>query len=135
MKCQPLEFTKETFQLLFIVVESNSALILGLNGSKKLELINGLDSITFQQQHIYSMFPDVFNAIGCIPGHHRIKLVSSMALVIRPSKKVPCAIKERLQKEVQDMYGTIFFILGLRKVFAELNPAMIPRSVKHQSPS
>ena len=89
----PVEFNKQTFQLQFIVLKSNSTLILGLNGSKKLGLINGLDSITFQQQHIFSMFPDVFNGIGCVPGHRTINLDSVLLFSFDLAEKYPLPLK------------------------------------------
>jgi hypothetical protein len=92
--------------VLFIVVDSDSVPILGLNTSVKLNLIKQVYQISKNIQSttpVHEEFSDCFGEIGCLPRVHHIEIRDDVKPVIAPVRKIPCALKPKLKKELQRM--------------------------------
>ena len=101
-----IKHKNQTVNVLFIVVETDLALILGLNTSEKLNLIKRIYKINGNSQPIVSIereFSDCFGEIGCLQRTHYIELKDNVTPVIAPIRKIPLALKSKLKEELQRM--------------------------------
>ena len=101
-----LKLKDRTVNVLFIVVDSDSVPILGLNTSVKLNLINQTYQISMNAQFttpIQEEFSDCFGEIGCLPRVHHIEIRDDVKPVITPVRKVRFALKPKLKKELKRM--------------------------------
>ena len=101
-----LKLKDRTVNVLFIVVDSDSVPILGLNTSVKLNLIKQTYQISKNVQFttpIQEEFSDCFGEIGCLPRVHHIEIRDDVEPVITPVRKVPFALKPKLKKELKRM--------------------------------
>ena len=101
-----LKLKDRTVNVLFIVVDSDSVPILGLNTSVKLNLIKQTYQISKNVQFavpIQEEFSDCFGEIGCLPRVHHIEIRDDVKPVITPVRKVPFALKPKLKKELKRM--------------------------------
>ena len=101
-----LKLKGRTVNVLFIVVDSDSVPILGLNTSVKLNLIKQVYQIPKNIQSttpVHEEFSDCFGEIGCLPRVHHIEIRDDVKPVISPVRKIPCALKPKLKKELQRM--------------------------------
>ena len=92
--------------VLFIVVDSDSVPILGLNTSVKLNLIKHTYQISKDVQFttpIQEEFSGCFGEIGCLPRVHHIEIRDDVKPVITPVRKVPFALKPKLKRELKRM--------------------------------
>lgn len=92
----------------FYVVNTKAPPVLGLNACLDLDLIKLVLSINapVDQKSIREEFSDVFKGIGLFPGECTIHLDPSATPVVCPPRKVPIALRSRLQKELQHMEDT-----------------------------
>ncbi len=101
-----LKLKGRTVNVLFIVVDSDSVPILGLNTSVKPNLIKQVYLISKNIQSttpVHEEFSDCFGEIGCLPRVHHIEIRDDVKPVIAPVRKIPCALKPKLKKELQRM--------------------------------
>ncbi|CAB4026344.1 Hypothetical predicted protein, partial [Paramuricea clavata] len=97
---------RQTIPILFMVVDSDSVPILGLNTCDKLNLIKQVYQISEEvQSHtpIEEEFSDCFGEIGCLKRTHHIELRDDVKPVIIPVRQVPFALKPKLKEELQRM--------------------------------
>lgn len=95
-------------QLSFVVVDdaNNNKIkpLLGLDGCVKLNLIKRINDLTVDNQkkmEILKRNEDIFNGTGLIKNYEcHIKVDKSVAPVIRPPRRVPLAIRDRLQEKL-----------------------------------
>ena len=101
-----LKLKDRTVNVLFIVVDSDSVPILGLNTSVKLNLIKQIYQISNDIQSttpIHEEFSDCFGEIGCLPRVHHIEIRDDVKPVISPVRKIPFVLKPKLKKELKRM--------------------------------
>ena len=97
----------QTVPILFIVVDSNSVPVLGLNTCDKLNLIKKV----YQMSHdvnsysIQDEFSDCFGEIGCLNKIHHIEIRDDVKPVVVPVRKIPWpyALKSKLKEKLQRM--------------------------------
>ena len=96
-----MKLKDRTVNVLFIVVDSDSVPILGLNTSVKLNLIKQTYQISQNVQFttpIQEEFSLCFGEIGCLPRVHHIEIRDDVKPVITPVRKIPFALKPKLKK-------------------------------------
>jgi hypothetical protein len=96
----------ELIPILFVVVDSDSVPLLGLNTCDKLNLIKQVYEISEDVQCHSSLkeeFSDCFGEIGCLKKTHHIELRDDIKPVVVPVRKVPFALKPKLKEELQRM--------------------------------
>ncbi len=101
-----LKLKGRTVNVLFIVVDSDTVPILGLNTSVKLNLIKQVYQISKSIQSttpVHEEFSDCLGEIGCLLRVHHIEIRDDVKPVISPVRKIPCALKPKLKKELQRM--------------------------------
>ena len=101
-----IKLKNQKVHVLFIVVDADSVPILGLNTSEKLNLIKGVYKSTNDnpaQPNIEDEFSDCFGEIGCLQLTHHIESKEDVMPVISPIRKIPFAVKTKLEEEVQHM--------------------------------
>ena len=82
--------------LLFIVADTNSLTILGLNSSKQLNLITRMLSIANSQKcNFLSEYKDCFGEIGTLPKVHHITIHQNITPVVTPAKKNPIVLLDK----------------------------------------
>ncbi|KAK0141090.1 hypothetical protein N1851_021892 [Merluccius polli] len=92
----------------FYIVDTKAPPVLGLNACLDLDLIKLVLSVTAEvdQKSILEKFSDVFQGIGLFPGECTIHLDPAATPVVCPPRRVPIALRSRLQKELQHMEDT-----------------------------
>ena len=101
-----LKLKDRTVNVLFIVVDSDSVPILGLNTSVKLNLIKQIYQISENipsTTPIHEEFSDCFGEISCLPRIHHIEIRDDVKPLIAPVRKIPFALKPKLKKELTRM--------------------------------
>ena len=93
----------------FYVVSRQAPPILGLSSCLSLNLIQLVLSVEERQANdtvsqtpgdILTEYKDVFEGLGSFPGLHKIQLKPEVNPVIHPPRKVPIALRDRLEKEL-----------------------------------
>ena len=103
-KCQwTLAHTNNSFKVSFIVVDSDSAPILGLKTSKHLQLIKRICRIETNKEMFFSEFHDCFGEIGTLNTTNHIEVKDNVKPVVNPFRKVPHALKPKLAKELKHL--------------------------------
>ena len=97
-----LKYQGKSFQTLFVVVDVNSSPILGLKTGEKLNLIKRVYNID-SADDMFEEFKDCFGELGCIQRTYHIQLKPDSKPVQSPSRKIPFALEEKLQKEPDRM--------------------------------
>jgi len=96
-------------QLTFIVVDTprKPLPIIGFRDTKTLGLISSINTI---QEHsstltdtIFRDFPELFEGLGCIPGHFRLNLKKDAVPVVRPCTRIPFGMMPRLKEALTSM--------------------------------
>ena len=100
--------------------------ILGLSSCLSLNLIQLLLSVEERQSSdtvsqtpgdISTEYKDVFEGLGSFPGVHQIQLKPNVNPVIHPPWKVPIALRDKLEKELERMES----LEGIAKVMEPTN--------------
>eukprot|EP00112_Aurelia_sp_Birch-Aquarium-sp1_P026264 Seg921.2 transcript_id=Seg921.2/GoldUCD/mRNA.D3Y31 product="hypothetical protein" protein_id=Seg921.2/GoldUCD/D3Y31 len=105
-----IKHKSQTVNVLFVVVETDSVPIIGLNTSEKLNLIKQIYKINGSSQTdvpIEKEFSDCFGVIGCLERTHHIEVKDDVKPVIAPIRKIPLALKSKLKEELERMILTI----------------------------
>ena len=98
----------------FYVVSTQAPSILGLSLCSSLNLIQlplsleerwGSDTVFQTPGRILTEYKDMFGGLGSFHGVHNIQLKPEVNPVIHPPRKVPIALPEKLEKEVERMEG------------------------------
>ncbi|KAK7111890.1 hypothetical protein V1264_011443 [Littorina saxatilis] len=85
----------------FQVVDTHSKAVLGLSACVSLGLVQRVDMI--EDDTLLSMYADVFKGLGCMEDEYTISTDHSVRPVVHASRKVPAALRDDLQKELQRM--------------------------------
>ena len=90
--------------LLFIVTDTNSMPIIGLNSSKQLNLIKRILSISNSQKRDFlNEYKDCFSEIGTLPKIHHITIDQNITPVVTPARKILIALLDKLKLELERM--------------------------------
>lgn len=105
LKCETKNVNK---YLEFIVVDKNNTkTIIGLDGCIKLKLVKRTDSISENYENVKEKFltlnEDVFNGLGSFPIKYSIKIDNSMESSIKPPRRVPHSITDKLKETLKNM--------------------------------
>ena len=90
------------YPVLFTVADTNSPPILGLKSCLRLNLIKRVDSIDVLPSYL-SNFEDCFGELGTLKKEYHIVMDPNVTPVIDACRKVPVALRDRLQKELVRM--------------------------------
>lgn len=101
-------YKKSSMMLNFYIVDTRAPPVLGLNACLDLDLIKLVLSITapLDQKSVKEEFSDVFKGIGLFPGECTIHIDPASTPVVCPPRRVPLALRSRLEKELQHMEDT-----------------------------
>ena len=90
--------------LLFIVADTNSLPIIGLNSSKQLNLIKRILSISnSQKRNFLNEYKDCFGEIGTLPKVHHITIDQNITPVVTPAREIPIVLLDKLKLELERM--------------------------------
>ena len=99
-KCSlTLDHKNNSFKVLFIVVDSGSAPILGLKISRHLQLIKGICRTEINSETFFLEFHDCFGEIDT----DHVEVKDNVKQVVTPVCKVPHALKLKLEKTLKRM--------------------------------
>ena len=88
----------------FIVIDSNSPSIIGLNTSEELNLLKRLSNVNVNSDiDFYTKYADCFGNIGLLKHEYKIQLKSDAEPVIHAPRRVPIALKDKLRHVLDRM--------------------------------
>ncbi|XP_048252587.1 uncharacterized protein K02A2.6-like [Haliotis rufescens] len=96
-------------RLKFYIVQEEAPSVLGLRACEDLNLIKVLLNIerlitdASSSEKILRMFPDIFQGLGCLEDKYSIQLDPEVKPVVHAPRKVPIALHEKVQVELQRM--------------------------------
>ena len=103
-KCSvTLYYQNSSFKVSFIVVDSESEPILWLKTSEHLQLIKRICRIETNGETFFSEFHDCFGEIGTLNTTHHIEVKGNVNPVVTPVRKIPHALKPKLEKGLKRM--------------------------------
>ena len=90
--------------LLFIVADTNSLPIIGLNSSKQLNLVKRILCISIsQKRNFLNEYKDCFGEIGTLPKVHHITIDQNITPVVTLARKISIALLDKLKLELERM--------------------------------
>ena len=95
-----------TVPVMFVVVDSISMLLIGLQTSEKLSCIKRVmvvDNVYNLYQDLINKFDDCFGKLGVLPREYYITLKDDVTPVVMPPRKSPVALKDKLNEELDKM--------------------------------
>ena len=103
-KCSlTLKHKKDHFDVSFIVVDSKSMPFLGLATSESLNLIKRISAVNVSDGELLFEFSDCFGEIWTLKNTHHIGIKDNVTPVVTPVRKIPLALKPKLEKELKRM--------------------------------
>ena len=82
---------------------SKSVPILGLATSESLNRIKRISAINVSGEQFLPEFSDCFGEIGTLKNTHHIEIKDNITPVVTPVRKIPLALKPKLEKELKCM--------------------------------
>ena len=99
-----VENNNKCYPILFIVADIDSQPILGLKTSKQLNLIQRIMKIEKEEIPNYiNKYDDCFGNIGCLGEKYHIAVDETIPPVVNPPRRIPVALRERSEKELDRM--------------------------------
>ena len=98
-----LDHQNNSFKVSFIVVDSDSVPILRLKTSEHLQLIKRICRVKTNGEIFFLEFHDCFGEIETLNTTHHIEVKHNVKPVVTPVRKVPHALKPKLEKELKRM--------------------------------
>ena len=89
--------------IMFIVADTNSPSILGLNTCEKLNLIKRVMVVNEDIPEVVKEFSDCFGEMGTLPKVHHIHVDPDIKPVVHPPRRVPIALHAKLKAELDRM--------------------------------
>ena len=87
----------------FLVVDTKSVPILGLELCKNLKLIKRIYSIELKENSLLSEFSDCLWEIGTLNKIHQIEIKENFTPVVTPVRQIPHSLKPKVEKELKSM--------------------------------
>ena len=96
-----ISYRGKNVNLIFIVLSSESAPILGLDSGVKLKLIQRVTNIT-QDNHpnFFAKFNDCFGDIDSSPKTHNISIKPEVTPTISPTRRLPIALCDKFKSKL-----------------------------------
>ena len=94
---------KRMVPIMFIVADTNSPPILGLNTCEKLNLIKRVMVVNEDIPEVVKEFSDCFGEMGTLPKVHHIHVDPDIKPVVHPPRRVPIALHAKLKSELDRM--------------------------------
>ena len=94
---------KRMVPIMFIVADTNSPSILGLNTCEKLNLIKRVMVVNEDIPEVVKEFSDCFGEMGTLPKVHHIHVDLDIKPVVHPPGRVPIALHAKLRAELGRM--------------------------------
>ena len=105
-----IELKRKNMPVLFIVADITSQPVLGLKTSTQLYLIKriiNIDKTLNPKLPSYlNGFTECFGEIGCLRNEHHIVIDYSVPPTVNPPRRIPIALKEKVNNELQQMLKT-----------------------------
>ena len=96
--------------LTFHIIKLDAKPIIGLHDSRRLSMIKiCVDSVSEPITHnaLLSEYAELFtNELGTLPVQYKIKLKENVSGVIKPPRRVPLAMEEKVKMKLDDMVAT-----------------------------
>ena len=89
--------------IMFIVAETDSMAILGLDTCEQLNLVKRIMLVNKENPDIMQEFSDCFGEIGTLPKIHHIHVNPEIKPVVHPPRRVPIALHQKLKAELDRM--------------------------------
>ena len=103
-KCSlTLKHQKDHFDVLFVVVDPKSVRVLWLAASESLNLIKHISAVIVSDEQFLFEFSNCFGEIGTLKNTHHIEIKENRTPVVTPVRKIPLALKPKLEKELKCM--------------------------------
>ena len=101
-KCSlTLEYKSELFNVSFLVVDTKSVPILGVELCENLKLIKLICSVESKENSFLSEFSDCFGEIGTLNKTHHIEIKENFTPVVTPVQRIPHSLKPKVEKELK----------------------------------
>jgi Reverse transcriptase (RNA-dependent DNA polymerase) len=102
------KYKSRSIETLFHIVDTSAIPLLSLQTSVDLGLVKltysvANDSSGLDRQDVLRDYADLFSGIGVIPGTCKLHLKEDAVPVVNPTRRVPEALRSRLQDELQRM--------------------------------
>ena len=98
-----LKNKNENYQVTFIVTDSKSPPLLGLQTCEQLNIIKRIWAVNTSEPNLMEQYEDVFGEIGCLQGEHHISINSDVKPDIHPPRKIPISMLDKLKAELERM--------------------------------
>ena len=103
-KCSlTLDHKNNSFKVSFIFADLDSVPIPGSKTSENLQLMKRICQIETNSEMFFSEFHDCFEEIGTLNTTHHIEVKDNVKPVVTPVRKVPHALKPKVEKEHKRM--------------------------------
>ena len=98
-----IKHNQSTITVSFLVADTNSTFIIGLNTSTKLNLIKHVMQINSPLPNYLKEFRNCFSDIGCLPGKHKIVIDTNHPPDVNPPRRISYSLREKLKAELDKM--------------------------------
>ena len=88
----------ESHKVMFIVTDTESPPLLGLQTCQKLNIIKRIWAVNTSDPNLMAEYKDVFGEIGCLQGEYHIITDPEVKPVIHPPRKIPISMMDKLIK-------------------------------------
>ena len=103
-KCSlTLEHKNEIFNLSFLVVDTKSVPILGLESWENLKFIKRICSVESKENSFLSEFSDCFEEIGTLNKTHHIEIKENLTPVVTTVRRIHHSLKPKVEKVLKGM--------------------------------
>ena len=99
------KLNRKTYPAECFVVDTHSPSIIGLKTCEKLNLIKRIYLVNDVDPSLLEEFADTFGNIGCLPGENKIKVDSSVDLVIELQTHISFSSQKKVKTELDRMEG------------------------------
>ena len=93
----------ESHKVMFIVTDTESPPLLGLQTCQKLNIIKRIWAVNTSDPNLMAEYKDVFGEIGCLQGEYHIITDPEVKPVIHPPRKIPISMMDKLKAELERM--------------------------------
>uniref|UniRef100_A0A3P9J671 ribonuclease H n=1 Tax=Oryzias latipes TaxID=8090 RepID=A0A3P9J671_ORYLA len=99
LKCQ---YKDKNYDIEFEVIKNKAPAILGGESCEEMGLVKRLHVLETEND-ILNEYEDLFTGLGCLPGLYHIKTDPDVSPVIHAPRKVPVALKDKIETELKRM--------------------------------